>query len=44
VSSQGVSRLSTSALANELVKAIDGLYQPGFFQPDDFADLAERLV
>ncbi len=28
----------------ELLKALDSLYEPGFFQPDDFAELAQRLV
>ena len=40
----GLSRLSRADLRTELVNALDRLYAPGFFQPDDFDDLAQRLV
>jgi hypothetical protein len=28
----------------ELINALDRLYAPGFFVPDDFAELASRLI
>lgn len=44
VNRAGVSRLSYSDWVSELVGALDRLYGPGFFEPDDFAQLADRLV
>lgn len=44
VNQAGVPRLSHSDLETELLDALDRLYGPGFFEPDDFAQLAERLV
>lgn len=40
----GVPRLSRSILEEELINALDRLYEPGFFEPDDFAQLAEALT
>ena len=40
----GVPRLSRSDLETELINALDRLYQPGFFERDDFSRLAERVV
>ncbi|MEA3339515.1 MAG: hypothetical protein U9R15_06060, partial [Chloroflexota bacterium] len=44
VNRAGVPRLSRSTLEEELIGALDRLYEPGFFEPDDFAQLAERLI
>jgi hypothetical protein len=44
VNRAGVSRLSHSDLATELVNALDRLYEPEFFEPDDFAQLADRIT
>jgi hypothetical protein len=41
---QGLSHLSLSTLQNELITALERDYEPGFFSPDDFSDLANRLV
>ncbi len=41
---QGLSHLSLSTLQNELVSAIEREYEPGVFSPDDFSELADRLV
>jgi hypothetical protein len=40
----GLSTLSREGLKDELIKALDRLYAPGFFLSDDFAELAQRLV
>jgi len=40
----GVTRLSRSDLETEFLNALDRLYEPGFFDPDDFAQLAEKVV
>lgn len=40
----GVPGLSRSLLEEELLKALDRLYRPGLFEPDDFAQLAEGLI
>lgn len=39
----GVARLTYAVFTDELIKALDALYQPGFFVPDDFSELADRL-
>jgi hypothetical protein len=44
VNQAGVSHLSRSDLETELLNALDRLYEPGFFEPDDFAQLAEKIV
>ena len=44
VNQSGVSRLSRSTLEEELIRALDRLYEPGLFEPDDFAQLAQRLI
>jgi hypothetical protein len=44
INQAGVARLSHSDLATELLNALDRLYEPGFFEPDDFAQLAEILI
>jgi len=44
VNRSGVSHLSCADLQTELVEALDRLYRPGFFDPDDFAQLAEMLI
>ena len=44
VNQAGVPHLSHSDLETELLNALDRLYDPGFFEPDDFAHLAEMLV
>ncbi len=43
INRQGLSQLSRSDFETELLDALDRLYTPGFFEPDDFAQLAERL-
>ncbi len=43
VNQTGVPGLSRSLLEEELLKALDRLYEPGFFEPDDFAQLAGGL-
>jgi hypothetical protein len=40
----GVPRLSNSDLETELINALDRLYAPDFFVPDDFAELARWLI
>jgi len=40
----GIARLTYAVLVGELVKALDELYQPDFFNPDDFSELADKLV
>jgi len=44
VNQAGVPRLSHSDLETELLNALDQLYDPGFFEPNDFAQLAEKLI
>ncbi len=44
VNRAGVSHLSRADLQTELLRALDRLYEPGFFEPDDFAELAEKLT
>lgn len=44
VNRTGIPHLSCSDLATELLNALDRLYEPGFFDPDDFAQLANRLT
>lgn len=44
INQAGVSHLSYPDLETELLKALDRLYAPGFFEPDDFAQLADRLA
>jgi len=39
----GASRLSRFDLVTELINALDRLYKPGFFEPDDFAQLSEMM-
>jgi hypothetical protein len=36
--------ISLADLETELINALEGLYGPGFFDPDDFSELASRLV
>ena len=43
VSQLGMSHLSYSDLQGELLRAVDRLYSPGFYDPDDFELLAQRL-
>ena len=40
----GISHISLSLLESELIKALDHSYIPGYFEPDDFVGLADRLV
>jgi hypothetical protein len=40
----GVTQLSCDDLITELLSALDRLYQPGFFNPDDFSQLADELI
>ena len=40
----GVANLSRHDFTLELLRALDRLYEPGFFQPDDFAQLKDRLI
>jgi len=44
VNQAGVSSLSFSDWEDELLKALDRSYTPGFFEPDDFAQLADHLA
>lgn len=44
VNQSGIPHLACSDLTTELLRALDRLYEPGFFAPDDFVGLAERLV
>jgi hypothetical protein len=44
LSQQVVPRLSRSDLHTELITALERRYAPGFFTPDDFSELANRLV
>jgi hypothetical protein len=44
INRKGVSHLSDSDLETELINALDRLYAPGFFVPDDFDELARRLI
>jgi hypothetical protein len=44
IKQMGVPRLSNSDLETELINALDRLYAPGFFVPDDFDELARRLI
>lgn len=39
----GVARLTYPVLVEELIKALDMLYRPDFFVPDDFSELARKL-
>ncbi len=41
---QGLSRLSRIDLETELINSFERQYSPGFFDPDDFSELAARLV
>ena len=40
----GMTRLTYAALTDELIKALDALYQPAFFEPDDFSELVDKLI
>lgn len=40
----GISHISLSLLESELIKALDHEYIPGYFEPDEFVELADRLV
>lgn len=40
----GMARLTYAVLTDELIKALDALYQPDFFKPDDFSELANKLI
>lgn len=44
INQAGVPRLSRFDLESELLNALDRLYAPGFFEPDDFARLAEKMI
>jgi hypothetical protein len=44
INQAGVPRLSQFDLQTELLNALDRLYKPGFFKPDDFAQLADKLT
>jgi hypothetical protein len=39
-----ISHISLSLFESELIKALDHEYIPGYFEPDDFVRLADRLV
>lgn len=39
-----MARLTYSVLIDELIKALDDLYHLDFFTPDDFPELADKLV
>jgi hypothetical protein len=40
----GIARLTYSVFLEELIKALDELYYPGFFTPDDFLELVDKLI
>lgn len=40
----GISHISQSLFETELIKALDREYVRGYFQPDDFGELADRLI
>jgi len=44
INQQGVSNLSRADLETELINALGRQYAHGFFDPDDFSDLANRLL
>lgn len=44
VNSNAVPNMSLEALQDQLLVALDTLYRGDFFEPDDFAGLAARLV
>ncbi len=40
----GLTRLTYTDFVDELIRALDKLYSPGFFDPDDFTELANNLT